>query len=318
MPTIVILDSDPLFSSKEELARLSKLGVVRLYSNSRSEDVVERCRDAEIVLTTKVVLNRSLLEQLPRLQYIGVTTTGVDVVDLEAARARKIVVTHVPSYGAASVAQHAAALLLAATNHVSAYHTAVRQREWSRSHSFCLLQQPLLELEGLTLGLLGAGQIGTAFAQIGRAFGMKVTALKRSGSQRTVAGVEYVDWTPFWSESDVISLHAPLYRETKNIVNVETLALMKPTAILVNTSRGGLVDQDALAAALKHGQILCAVLDVLAEEPPRPDCPLLDLENCIITPHIAWAGEKSHRRLVNQVIENLQAFLAGAPIRVVS
>jgi glycerate dehydrogenase len=307
---IVVLDGYTLNPGDLSWDALKELGNYEVYDRSGPEEIIRRSAAAEIVLTNKVILKRSYMEAVPRLKYIGVTATGYNVVDVEAARERKIVVTNVPTYGTSSVAQMTFALLLELAQHVAHHAQMVREGRWTRSPDFCYWDFPLIELNGLTMGIIGFGRIGQAVGQLAAAFGMKVLTHSR---KQPAADLEKL-----FRESDVISLHCPLTPETKHLVNAERLSWMRPTAFLLNTSRGPLIDEAALAKALNEGRIAGAGLDVLAVEPPTADNPLLKAKNCFVTPHIAWATRAARSRLMDAVVENVRAFLAGRPTHVVS
>jgi len=251
------------------------------------------------------------------LKYIGVLATGYNIVDVAAARERKIPVANVPTYGSRSVAQHAFALLLELTQHAGHHAQTVRDGRWTKSLDYCYWDYPLVELEGLTVGIVGFGRIGHAVADLALAFGMKVLVTSATPKQ-VPTGVEFVDLDTLFRQSDVISLHCPLTPKTKNFVNKERLSFMKPTAFLLNTSRGPLIDEVALADALNSGSIAGAGLDVLSVEPPPAGNPLLQAKNCLITPHIAWATRSARSRLMQTAVANVRAFLAGRPQNVVS
>lgn len=311
---IVVLDGYTLNPGDLSWATLESLGSCTIHDRTPPERVVERAREAEILFTNKVVLGRAELEQLPRLRYIGVLATGYNVVDVAVARERNIVVTNIPTYGTRSVAQMTFALLLELAQHVGHHAQSVRDGRWTQSKDFCYWDYPLVELEGLTFGLVGFGRIGRAVAEVALAFGMKVLAHDSFAPAALVSGVTMVDLETLFRQSDVVSLHCPLTADNKGLVNSTRLSLMKSSAFLINTSRGPLVNETDLAAALNTGQIAGAGLDVLAVEPPRPDNPLLTAKNCLITPHIAWATAAARRRLMDIAVDNLRAFLAGAPV----
>jgi len=315
---IVVLDGYTLNPGDLSWGQLQALGPCAIYDRSSAEEVVPRARDAEIVLTNKAGLSRQIIAQLPRLRYIGVIATGYNIVDRQAARERNIVVTNVPAYGTASVAQMVFAHLLNLTQHVAYHAETVTARRWCTSQDWCYWDYPLVELALLTLGIIGFGQIGRATAQIARAFKMKVLACDPAAPAGAAAGVQLTDLERVFRQSDAISLHCPLTPQTYQLVNRERLAMMKPSAYLINTSRGPLVDEEALAEALNSGRIAGAGLDVLAVEPPEPDNPLLSAKNCYVTPHIAWATKAARQRLLTAVVENIRAFLAGRPQNVVS
>ncbi len=314
---IVVLDAHTLNPGDLSWDGLKALGSCDIYDRTPPAQVIARAANAEIILLNKVVLTRDRLERLPKLRYIGVLATGTNVVDLAAARGRHITVTNVPAYSTRSVAQITFALLLELTHHVGHHAQSVRDGRWTRSKDFCYWDYPLIELDGLTMGLIGFGRIGQAAADLARAFGMNVLAC--SPSLKTAPrSVRVVDVETLFRQSDVVSLHCPLTPQTRQLVNAERLAWMKPTAFLLNTSRGPVIDEPALAAALSAGRIAGAGLDVLSVEPPPPDNPLLTARNCIITPHQAWASGAARVRLMHIAVENVQAFLAGQPQNVVN
>jgi len=314
---IVVLDGYTSNPGDITWTELESIGPCRIYDSSAPEDVVQRCRDAEIVLTNKTVLNAAILENLPELRYIGVLATGYNVVDVPAAAGRGIIVTNVPAYSTDSVAQTVFAHILNLTNNTAGHAASVAAGEWEQCEYFCYWKTPLIELRGLTLGILGLGGIGMAVAEIGRAFGMKIIAFTRTPEKAAGTGIECVDMAELFSRSDFLTLHCPLSPETAGIVSREHLALMKPGAFLINTARGGLVDESALADALNSGKLAGAGLDVLSTEPPKCDNPLLKARNCHITPHIAWASRAARERLLNIAAANVRAFLNGTPINVV-
>lgn len=306
---IVVLDGHTLNPGDLSWDALRKLGPCEIYERSAPDEIIPRSAEAEIILTNKVVLNAAHMSAAPRLKYIGVTATGYNIVDVAAARERKIIVTNVPTYGTNSVAQMTFALLLELTQRVGHHAQTVREGRWTRSPDFCYWDFPLIELDGLTMGIIGYGRIGQAVGEIAQAFGMKVIAHSRKHSAQ--------DLERLFRESDILSLHCPLTPETKHLVNAERLGWMKPTAFLLNTSRGPLVDEAALARALNAGQIAGAGLDVLSVEPPPADNPLFTAKNCFITPHISWATRAARSRLMDAAVENVRAFLAGKPTNVV-
>jgi glycerate dehydrogenase len=307
---IVVLDGYTLNPGDLSWDALRELGSCEIYDRSAPDEIVPRSTSAEIVLTNKVKLNGEYMSSVPTLKYIGVTATGYNIVDVAAARERKVIVTNVPTYGTQSVAQMTFALLLELTQHVGHHAQTVREGRWTRSPDFCYWDYPLIELDGLTLGIIGFGRIGKMVGQLAEAFGMKVLTYSR---KQPVAEMETL-----FRRSDIISLHCPLTPQTEHLVNEKRLAWMKPTAFLLNTSRGPLIDESALAKALNEGRIAGAGLDVLAVEPPTADNPLLRAKNCLITPHIAWATRAARSRLMEAVVENLRAFLAGESKNVVT
>lgn len=308
---IIVLDGHALNPGDLDWQALEALGACTIFDRTAPADLLPRCTGAEIVLTNKTPLSAATLERLPALRYIGVLATGYNVVDVDAAKKHGIVVANVPAYGTASVAQHVFALLLELTNHVGAHARSVRDGDWSRSADWCYWKTPLTELDGLTLGLIGYGRIGAQVAQISQAFGMKVLATTRT--PKTAEGVTFTDLETLLDASDVVSLHCPLTTATEALVNRDRIGRMKPTAFLINTSRGPLIAEADLAAALNSGRIAGAALDVLSSEPPAPDNPLLAARNCLITPHLAWATQAARRRLLQVAVQNVRAFLKGVP-----
>ncbi len=315
---IVVLDGHTLNPGDLAWTALEELGRCEIHARTPAALVVERARGAGIVLTNKTVLSREQILALPDLRYIGVLATGYNVVDVAAARERNIPVTNVPTYGTRSVAQMTFALLLELTQHVGHHAQTVRDGRWSRSPDFCYWDHPLIELEGLTLGIVGYGRIGQAVAELGRAFGLRIVAA--ASERRASAGNPELalPLDELFRQSDIVSLHCPLTETTRHLVNEHRLALMKPTAFLLNTSRGPLIDEPALAAALNRGGLAGAGLDVLSVEPPTEGSPLFAAKNCLITPHIAWATRSARGRLMETAVANVKAFLAGAPVNVVN
>jgi len=307
---IVVLDGFALNPGDLSWDGFRALGEIRVRDRTPPDRVSESCREAVAVLTNKTVLDGATIRQLPALRYIGVLATGTNVVDLGAARQMGIAVTNVPAYSSDSVAQLAFALLLALTHHPEEHSRLVRDGRWAASPDFSWHQYPLVELAGRVFGTVGFGNIGRRAAAIARGFGMTVLASARS-PRPPLEGVAFVPLQELFLASDVVSLHCPLTPETAGMVNADTLALMKPGAFLINTARGGLVDEEALAGALNEGRLAGAGVDVLATEPPRHGSPLLTARNCVITPHLGWATRQARSRLMAEAVENLRAFLAG-------
>ena len=308
---IVVLDGFTSNPGDLDWDGLDRLGDLTVYERTAPPDVVPRAAGAGAIITNKTVISAEVMAALPELRYIGLLSTGMNVVDLPEAARRGIAVTNVPAYGTMSVAQTVFALLLDLTNRTELHSRAVHDGAWTESRDFCFMLTPLIELDGLTFGVMGLGEIGRAVAGIAAAFGMKVIAHSRT--PKHLAGVREVGIPELFRESDVLSLHCPLTPETAEIVNRETLAWMKPGAFLINTGRGGLVNEAALAGALREKRLAGAGLDVLSCEPPAADNPLLSAPNCVITPHIAWASYAARKRLIATVEKNLKAFLAGHP-----
>ena len=311
---IVILDGYTANPGDLSWKELEDLGTLTVYDRTSPEETIARAKDAEIVLTNKVIINREVIAQLPRLKYIGVLATGYNVVDIEAAQERGIIVTNVPAYSTESVAQMVFAHLLNVTNRTDHYATQNRQRRWTENY----WDFQHMELAGKTFGIIGLGNIGRRVAEIALAFGMKVKALTSKSADTLPTGIEKADLETLLTTSDVISLHCPLTDATHHLINHKTLQLMRPSTILINTGRGPLVDDQAVASALTSGQLAAFCADVLTKEPPQADNPLLGLPNAFITPHIAWATEEARSRLLRVVISNVQAFLNGTPKNVIS
>lgn len=315
---IVVLDGFTVNPGDNPWDELAELGQLTVYDRTPPELVVERARDAEIVLTNKTPITASTLAALPKLQFISVLATGYDIVDVVAARARGIPVANVPEYSTTSVAQHVFALLLELCHQVGQHDAAVRSGQWQRSPDFAFWLRPPLELWGRILGVVGFGRIGRRVAHIAHSFGMSVLATGPHPPRDIPTYVQWTTRTDVFSQADVVSLHCPLTPETERFVNETLLRRMKPTALFLNTARGKLVDEAALARALHAGWIAGAALDVVSEEPIRPDNPLLDAPNCILTPHMAWASLAARQRLLRGTVENVRAFLRGQPLHVVN
>ncbi len=314
---ICVLDGHTLNPGDLSWDELKQLGPCEIHDRTPPAETTSHAAQAEIVLTNKTALGRTEIGALPKLKYIGVLATGTNVVDLTAARERGIPVTNVPAYGTRSVAQATFALLLELTNRVGHHAHRVRNGAWTNATDWCFWDFPLVELDGLTLGLVGFGRIGAAVAEIAHAFGMNVIA-HNSSPKPEPPFVKFVDLETLFHTSDVVSLHCPLTPKTQRLVNTERLARMKPTAFLLNTSRGPLVDEAALAAALDSGQLAGAAVDVLSNEPPPANNPLLRARNCLVTPHNAWGTHAARARLLHVAVDNVRAFLAGKPMNVVN
>jgi glycerate dehydrogenase len=314
---ITVLDGYCLNTGDLSWDPLRAFGEVEVFDRTPADQAVERAAGSAIVLTNKTPLPAAALDELPDLRYIGVLATGYNVIDVEAAKRKGIVVSNVPTYGTASVAQFVFALLLEQCHHVQLHADSVRAGEWTRSPDWCFSKSPLIELEGKTMGIVGYGRIGRQTARIAEAFGMRVLWWDRLPSLSSANCQRVPTLEPLLSESDVVSLHVPLSAETHEMIDKRTLALMKPSAILINTSRGPLIHESDLAEALNSGRIAGAALDVLSMEPPPLDNPLLTARNCLITPHMAWATTEARRRLMSAVIENVTAFLSGQPKNVI-
>lgn len=318
MKNIVVLDGYTLNPGDLNWSALQALGNVTLYDRTPEAEVAAKIKDAHIVLTNKAIVNAAAIEQATQLEYIGVTATGYNVVDTAAARSRHIPVTNVPAYSTASVAQLTFALILELCHHTGLHADSVRAGEWSKSKDFSYWKTPLTELAGSTLGIVGFGQIGQAVARIALAFGMKVIANHKHPDRDEMSGVTFVDLATCFREADVVSLHCPLNAANKEFVNTALLRTMKKTAFLINTSRGPLIREADLAAALEAGVIAGAALDVLSAEPPAADHPLITAPNTIITPHIAWATQAARKRLMDTTVENVKAFLGGTSQNIIN
>lgn len=299
-----------------DISELNSLGNVSIFDRTPTDLIIERAKDADVILTNKCPLNRQTINALPNLKYIGVVATGYNIVDVEAAKERGIIVANARGYSSASVAQLVFSLMLTFTNR-TAEHAANIAETWTSSPDWCFYHNNFMDLEGKTLGIIGFGDIGKKVAQIGLGFGMKILGNRRNLTAETTINVEMVSQERIFSESDFISLHCPLTTDNQGLINKNTIALMKPTAYLINTSRGGLINEKDLADALNEGKIAGAGLDVLSVEPPSAQNPLLTAKNCVITPHIAWSSIEARTRLLKIVIENIRAFQNGKPQNVV-
>ena len=313
MVRIVILDGYTANPGDLSWKDLESLGQVTVYERTKPEDTVVRAAEADIVLTNKVLIGRTEIEQLPHLRYIGVLATGYNVVDIMAAHKHGIIVTNVPAYSMESVAQMVFAHLLTVTNRIEHYAIQNRAGRWSNNPDFSYSDTVLTELAGKTIGIVGLGNIGSRVAQIALAFGMKVKAFTSKSADLLPDGIQKTDMQELISTSDILSMHCPLTDDTRHLINADTLRLMKKTAIVINTGRGPLVDDQAVADALEQKRITAYCADVLTEEPPRADNPLLKQQNAYITPHIAWATIEARVRLVQVATDNVRAFLKGTP-----
>jgi glycerate dehydrogenase len=313
---IVLLDGYTMNPGDLNWDELKQIGNVEIFDRTSHEDVVSRSKDADILLTNKVLLTKEIIQQLPKLKYIGLLSTGTNVVDLQFARSKNIPVTNVPAYSTASVAQMTFAFILEICSRVGDHNESVKKGDWQNSVDFCYWKTPLIELEGRTIGLIGLGNIGKQVAKIAQSFDMKVLVNRKKQEPHT--GIEYVSLDVLFKQSDIISLHCPLTPETESIINKSSIDKMKDGAIVINTGRGQLIDENALASALNNGKIAGAGLDVLCSEPPKNGSPLIGAKNCYITPHIAWASKAARERLYNTVIENIISFIKGKELNVVN
>jgi glycerate dehydrogenase len=318
-PRIVVLDGRTLNPGDNPWDEVAALGDMTVYDRTPPELILDRSRDAGILLTNKTPLTRATLESLPGLRFVGVLATGHNVVDATAARERGIPVANVPEYGTRSVAQFVFALLLELCHRIGAHDEAVKSGEWSRGPDFCLWKTPQMELDGKSIGIVGFGKIGRAVGEIAHALGMAVAAADpERRNAPTWTGFRWAEVDDIFRSSDVVSLNCSLTRDNEGMVNAALLSTMKPTALLVNAARGPLVRERDLAEALKAGRPAGAAVDVVSSEPIRPDNPLLGVPSCIITPHMAWASQEARRRLMHTTAENVRAFLAGRPVNVVN
>lgn len=318
---IVILDGYTENPGDLSWAGLEALGELTVYDRTpkdNPEEIIRRIGGAEIVFTNKTPLTAQIFARCPQIRYVGLLSTGYNIADIDAARRRGIPVTNIPSYGTDAVAQAAMALLLEITNQVGHHAAAVRQGRWSACEDFCFWDTPLMELSGKTMGVIGFGRIGQAMGRIARAFGMEVLAAGSRPTEQGQAIARYVSLDELYARADVISLHCPLFPQTERMINEGSIAKMKDGVILLNTGRGQLICEDALAQALRSGKVRAAGLDVLSQEPPAADNPLLTAPNCFITPHIAWAARESRQRLMDTAVDNLRQFLNGTPVHVVN
>ena len=318
---IVILDGyteNPGDLSWDALGALGELTVYDRTSLTDENEAIERIGDAEVVFTNKTPITKKVIDACPTMKFISVLATGYNVVDYQYAKEKGIPVTNVPTYGTASVGQFAIALLLEICHHIGHHNESVHAGDWERSADFCYWDYPLIELDGKTMGIIGFGRIGQTTGKIAKALGMKVLAYDSFPNESGKAIAEYVDLDTVLTTSDVIALHCPLFPDTQGIINKDTIAKMKDGVILLNNSRGPLVVEQDLADALNSGKVAAAGLDVVSSEPIKGDNPLLKAKNCIITPHISWAPKESRQRIMDCAVENVKAYLAGAPVNVVN
>lgn len=318
---IVVLDGyteNPGDLSWDELGKLGELTVYDRTPVNDEAEIIRRIGDAEVVFTNKTPISKAVIDACPGMKFISMLATGYNVVDYVYAHEKGIPVTNVPSYGTASVAQFAIAMLLEICHHVAHHSDTVHQGKWSKSIDWCYWDYPLIELDGKTIGIIGFGRIGRQTGKIAKALGMKVLAYDSMENEAGKPIGDYVPLDTLLAQSDVIALHCPLFPDTQGIVNKDTIAKMKDGVILLNNSRGPLVVEQDLADALNSGKVYAAGLDVVGTEPINPDNPLLTAKNCIITPHISWAPKESRQRIMDCAVENVKAYIAGAPVNVVN
>lgn len=311
---ICILDGYSLNPGDLDWSPVERLGDVTLFDRTPADKIVERAADADIVLTNKVPFSADTLRQLPRLRFICVLATGYNIIDTEAAARQGVVVANIPAYSTMSVAQMAFAHILNITNHVASYAREVADGKWTNCPDFCFWDSALTELAGKTMGIVGLGNTGMATARIAVAMGMKVVALTSKSADTLPEGITPAPLDDVLASADVVSLHCPLTPSTRHLINAASIAKMKPSAILINTGRGPLVDEQAVADALNGGHLAAFGADVLSQEPPRGDNPMLSARNCFLTPHIAWATLEARTRLMSTATENVRQFIAGEPV----
>ncbi len=319
-PKIVVLDGYTLNPGDLSWDELQTLGKCDIYDRTPADKVIERSKDADIILSNKVVIDKAIMDALTKLKYIGVLATGYNVIDIQTAKEKGIIVTNIPTYGTQSVAQMTFALILELAHHVGYHSETVKAGKWARCEDFCYWDKPLIELAGLTIGIIGFGRIGRAVANLAKAFGMQVIVYDINPPKQSddLQDIKFAELDEIFRRSDIVSLHCPLTEQNREIVNANTLLKMKKDAFLINTSRGPLVNEQDLADALNKGEIAGAAVDVLSVEPPMQDNPLINAKNCYITPHIAWATRAARSRLMKIAIDNIKAFLAGQAQNVVN
>ncbi len=312
MMKAVVLDGFAFSAGDVDLTRLKSLCDITYYNRTPAEKTVKRIGSAQIIFTNKVMIDKHVIDSCPDLRYIGVLATGYNVIDTEYAREKGICVTNIPAYSTEAVAQHVFAFILYHFSKIHAQSDSVKLGEWERCENFCYFPADTSELSGKTLGVLGLGSIGTRVCEIAQVFGMNVLAHTRTPKE--LCGVKLVSFETLCKKSDVVSLHCPLTPQTEHIINDKALSMFKPSAMLINTSRGAALDEKAVADALNAGKLACAAVDVLSEEPPHRGSPLLTAKNCVITPHTAWAPLQTRQRCIDIAADNLQAFLDSKPI----
>lgn len=313
---IVVTDGYTVNPGDLDWSGIQQFGEWTYYERTAPEQIVERCQEAEIVITNKTPFNKETLAQLPALKFIGVTATGYNIIDTAAARERNITVCNVPAYGTYSVAQHTFALILEITNHVALHANSVKQGDWVKAADWCYTKAPLTELAGKIIGIVGMGNIGEQVGRFAIAFGMGV--IFTSAHKKEMSFATYLSMQEVFKHADFVTLHLPLKSDNAQFVNKDLLSLMKPTAWLINTARGQLINEADLANALNNDRIAGAALDVLSVEPPKPDNPLLKAKNCIITPHNAWVSREARGRILNVTVQNIKAFREGKPQNMVN
>ena len=316
---IVVLDGHTENPGDLSWSGLEDLGDLKVYDRTPmdEDEIIRRIGDCEAVYTNKTPITENIIKSCPKMKFVGVLATGYNIIDTDAARRYGVTVCNIPTYGTDAVAQYTFALILEVCHHVGAHSDSVHSGKWARSVDFCYWDYPLIELKGKTLGIIGTGRIGMAVAKIAAAFGMNVIAYSRTQRENS-DGVKYVPLDTLFEKSHIISLHCPLTPETEGIISGDNIEKMKDGVIIINTGRGQLIDENALASALKSGKVYAAAVDVVSKEPIEETNPLLLAPNCIITPHIAWASKESRQRLMDIAVDNLRQYIAGRPQNVVS
>ena len=316
---IVVLDGHTENPGDLSWSGLEDLGDLKVYDRTPmdEDEIIRRIGDCEAVYTNKTPITENIIKSCPKMKFVGVLATGYNIIDVDAARRYGVTVCNIPTYGTDAVAQYTFALILEVCHHVGAHSDSVHSGKWARSVDFCYWDYPLIELKGKTLGTIGTGRIGMAVAKIAKAFGMNVIAYSRTQRENS-DGVKYVPLDTLFEKSHIISLHCPLTPETEGIISGDNIEKMKDGVIIINTGRGQLIDENALASALKSGKVYAAAVDVVSKEPIEETNPLLSAPNCIITPHIAWASKESRQRLMDIAVDNLRQYIAGRPQNVVS
>lgn len=312
---IVVLERDSVTKGDIDYSELERVAEIKYYGAVESDRVAETIADAEGVIVNKTLITDEIMEKCPCLKYVGTFATGYNNIDVECATKRGVTVCNVPAYSTEGVAQLAIAFMLYGATSLGKYFDSVARGDWKRCKTFCYYPYDITEVAGKTMGVYGFGSIGKRVAEIAKALGMEVLVYSRTKKE---CGFEQVERDELFRRSDFLSLHVPLSSATRGLINEQTLALMKPSAVLINTARGGLIDELALANALRSGQIKASFHDVINDEPMREDCPLFGLDNCFITPHVAWAAVETRQRLVNIAAKNVECFIAGTPQNVVN
>lgn len=316
---IVVLDGYVLNPGDLSWNEFSKIGDVKVYDRTLANEVIDRIGDAEVIYTNKTVINDVVINACPNLKFIGVLATGYNVVDIIAASKKNIVVTNIPNYGTNSVAQFTFGLILEICHKIGLHNNSVKKGEWTNNLDFSYCLTPQVELYGKTLGIIGFGKIGKAVIKIAQAFGMKIIVSTAYQDETYLSSnLRFVSQDELFREADIISLHCPLTEKNQNMINNKTIAVMKDGVIIINTARGGLIEETALAKGLQSGKIFGAAVDVVSQEPIKVDNPLLNADNCIITPHIAWAPKEARQRLMDIAVRNLQKYLEQTPINIVN